>query len=109
MTSSSRGESTISCGDAETLTGTAVAKTISSGLADTPGGSAGQTIVAAALIGAIVLLSALFVISNTVRLTVMARARTIEIMRLVGATNWFIRLPFVIESAVQGAVAAEGQ
>jgi PiT family inorganic phosphate transporter len=36
------------------LTGTAVAKTISSGLADTPGGSAGQTIVAAALIGAIV-------------------------------------------------------
>jgi cell division transport system permease protein len=57
------------------------------------------------LIGAIVVLSALFVISNTVRLTVMARARTIEIMRLVGATNWFIRMPFVIEGAVQGAIA----
>lgn len=57
------------------------------------------------LIGGIVLLSALFVISNTVRLTVMARSRTIEIMRLVGATNWFIRMPFLIEGAVQGAVA----
>lgn len=57
------------------------------------------------LIGAVVLLSAMFVISNTVRLTVMARARTIEVMRLVGATNWFIRMPFVIEGAVQGAVA----
>lgn len=57
------------------------------------------------LIGAIVLVSALFVISNTVRFTVLARARTIEVMRLVGATNWFIRMPFVIEAAVQGAVA----
>jgi cell division transport system permease protein len=57
------------------------------------------------LVGGIVLLSALFVISNTVRLTVLARARTIEVMRLVGATNWFIRMPFVIEAAVQGAIA----
>jgi cell division transport system permease protein len=57
------------------------------------------------LVGAIVVLSALFVISNTVRLTVMARARTIEVMRLVGATNWFIRMPFVIEGAVQGTLA----
>jgi len=57
------------------------------------------------IVGAIVVLSALFVISNTVRLTVMARARTIEIMRLVGATDWFIRMPFVIEGAVQGALA----
>jgi len=57
------------------------------------------------LVGTIVLLSALFVISNTVRLTVLARQRTIEIMRLVGATNWFIRMPFVIEAAVQGAIA----
>jgi len=58
-----------------------------------------------AIVGAVVLLSALFVISNTVRLTVMARSRTIEVMRLVGATNWFIRMPFVIEGAVQGALA----
>lgn len=58
-----------------------------------------------AIIGAVVLLSALFVISNTVRLTVMARSRTIEVMRLVGASNGFIRMPFVIEGAVQGALA----
>ena len=57
------------------------------------------------LVGAIVIVSALFVISNTVRLTVMARARTIEVMRLVGATNWFIRMPFLIEGALQGAAA----
>ena len=58
------------------------------------------------LIGAIVLASALFVISNTVRLTVLARERSIEIMRLVGATDWFIRTPFLVEGAVQGALAA---
>ncbi len=57
------------------------------------------------LVGAIVMLSAFFVISNTVRLTVLARSRTIEVMRLVGATNWFIRMPFVIEAALQGALA----
>lgn len=57
------------------------------------------------LVGAIVLVSALFVISNTVRLTVLARSRTIEVMRLVGATDWFIRMPFVIEASVQGALA----
>ena len=57
------------------------------------------------VVGGIVLVSALFVISNTVRLTVLARARTIEVMRLVGATDWFIRLPFLVEGAVQGAVA----
>jgi len=57
------------------------------------------------IVGGIVLLSAIFVISNTVRLTVMARARTIEVMRLVGATDAFIRMPFVIEGAVQGMVA----
>jgi cell division transport system permease protein len=58
------------------------------------------------LVGAIVVASALFVISNTVRLTVMARERSIEIMRLVGATDWFIRTPFLVEGAVQGAAAA---
>lgn len=58
------------------------------------------------LVGAIVAVSALFVISNTVRLTVLARARSIEIQRLVGATDWFIRTPFVVEAAIQGAAAA---
>jgi cell division transport system permease protein len=58
------------------------------------------------LVGAIVLVSALFVVSNTVRLTVLARERSIEIMRLVGATDWFIRTPFLVEGALQGAAAA---
>jgi cell division transport system permease protein len=57
------------------------------------------------IVGVVVAISALFVISNTVRLTVLARSRTIEIMRLVGATDWFIRTPFVVEGALQGALA----
>lgn len=57
------------------------------------------------VIGVIVLVSALFVISNTVRLTVEERADQVEIMRLVGATNTFIRTPFVIGGALQGAAA----
>jgi len=57
------------------------------------------------IVGIVVAIAALFVISNTVRLTVMARGRTIEIMRLVGATDWFIRTPFVVEGALQGGAA----
>jgi cell division transport system permease protein len=40
---------------------------------------------------------AVFIISNTVKLTVMSRRREISIMKLIGATDTFIRLPFVIE------------
>ena len=58
------------------------------------------------LVGLIVVLSALFVISNTVRLTVLARERSIEIMHLVGATDWFIRTPFLVEGGLQGGMAA---
>jgi cell division transport system permease protein len=58
------------------------------------------------VLGALVVASALFVVGNTVRLTVMTRERSIEVMRLVGATDWFIRVPFVVEGALQGAVAA---
>lgn len=58
-----------------------------------------------AVIGIIVLVSAVFVISNTVRLTVQESADQVEIMKLVGATNAFIRTPFVIGGALQGAAA----
>jgi len=50
-------------------------------------------------------------IFNTIRTAVFARRREIEVMRLVGASNWFIRLPFMAEGMVQGvlgAVAAAG-
>ena len=42
-------------------------------------------------------LTAIFLISNTIRITIVARQREIEIMRLVGATNWFIRWPLLLE------------
>ena len=58
------------------------------------------------VVGFIVILSAIFIISNAVRLTVISRKRNIEILKLVGATNRFITVPFIIEGAFQGGVAA---
>jgi len=58
------------------------------------------------VVGFIVILSAVFIIANAVRLTVISRRRTIEILKLVGATNPFIVAPFIIEGAFQGGVAA---
>lgn len=46
----------------------------------------------------------LFIISNTIRLTVFARRREIAIMKYVGATDWFIRWPFLLEGMVLGFV-----
>jgi cell division transport system permease protein len=54
----------------------------------------------------IMLVSAGALIGNTVRMAVFARRKEIGIMRLVGATNWFIRLPFVIEGVVEGLLGA---
>lgn len=50
--------------------------------------------------------AALFVVSNTIRLTVWARRREIKIMQLVGAANWFIRWPFIIEGLLQGFIGS---
>ncbi|HET6463562.1 MAG TPA: permease-like cell division protein FtsX [Candidatus Krumholzibacteria bacterium] len=58
------------------------------------------------VVGFIVILSALFIISNAVRLTVISRRKTIEILKLVGATNSYIVAPFIIEGAFQAGVAA---
>ncbi len=58
------------------------------------------------VIGVIIFLSVIFVIANTVRLTVVTRQKTIEIAKLVGATDSYIQIPFLIEGAVQGAVAS---
>ncbi|HEX8743097.1 MAG TPA: permease-like cell division protein FtsX [Thermoleophilaceae bacterium] len=44
-------------------------------------------------------------VANTIRLSLYARRREIEVMKLVGATNWFIRWPFVIEGVIVGLVA----
>lgn len=57
----------------------------------------------ASLFVAIVLVFvSLFIITNTIKLTITARRTEIEIMRLVGATKWFIRLPFVVEGMIIG-------
>jgi cell division transport system permease protein len=46
------------------------------------------------------------VVSNTIKLTVMNRAKEISIMKYVGATNWFIRGPFLVEGIIIGTVAS---
>lgn len=46
------------------------------------------------------------VVSNTIRLTVFARSKEIRIMQLVGAANWFIRWPFIIEGMLQGVIGS---
>ena len=62
-------------------------------------------------IGALVVMAFLIivcvvVVSNTIKLTVFARAREIRIMKYVGATNWFIRGPFMAEGIMIGIIAA---
>jgi len=55
---------------------------------------------------AVMLVSSIALIANTVRMAVFARRKEIGIMRLVGATNMFIRIPFLIEGLVEGLVGA---
>ena len=50
--------------------------------------------------------AAIFLIGNTVRLTVYARSNEITIMKYIGATNWFVRWPFLIEGMFLGAIGA---
>jgi cell division transport system permease protein len=57
--------------------------------------------VAVVLLGAACLL-----ILNTIRMAIFARRREVAVMKLVGATNWFIRVPFMLEGLVQGVIGA---
>ena len=52
------------------------------------------------------LVAALALILNTIRMAIFARRREVAVMKLVGATNWFIRVPFMMEGLVQGVVGA---
>jgi cell division transport system permease protein len=51
---------------------------------------------------ALLVFASVALIANTIRLSIFARRREVEVMRLVGATNWFIRWPFVIEGMIVG-------
>lgn len=55
---------------------------------------------------ALLLVASLMLVGNTIRLSIYARRREVEVMRLVGATNWFIRWPFVLEGIVVGLLGA---
>jgi cell division transport system permease protein len=54
------------------------------------------------VIGGFLCLAVLFITTNTIKLTIYSRRDEIEIFKLVGATDWFVKIPFLIEGAVQG-------
>jgi cell division transport system permease protein len=54
----------------------------------------------------ILLLSSALLIANTIRLSIFSRRREIEVMKLVGATNWFVRGPFMLEGLICGIVGS---
>ncbi|HPL53710.1 MAG TPA: permease-like cell division protein FtsX [Bacillota bacterium] len=58
------------------------------------------------LIILILLFISIFIIANTIKLTLYARRREIGIMKFVGATDWFVRMPFIIEGIVVGVIGA---
>jgi cell division transport system permease protein len=62
--------------------------------------------ITAALLTVLLTLASILLIANTIRLSLYARRREVEVMKLVGATDWFIRWPFVIEGTIVGAVGA---
>jgi len=57
---------------------------------------------AGVVVGGLLCLAVLFIITNTIKLTIYARRDEMEIFKLVGATDWFVKAPFLIEGALQG-------
>ncbi|MSO42120.1 MAG: ABC transporter permease [Solirubrobacterales bacterium] len=56
------------------------------------------------VIAALLITASLLLVGNTIRLSIYARRTEVEVMRLVGATNWFIRWPFMVEGLVCGLI-----
>jgi cell division transport system permease protein len=54
------------------------------------------------VLAGVLLLSATVLILNTIRMAIFARRREVSVMKLVGATNWFIRIPYITEGFIQG-------
>ncbi len=59
-----------------------------------------------ALLGAFLVVAVLFIVSNTIKLTIYARRDELEVMSLVGATRFFIKAPFLVEGIIQGGAGA---
>ena len=57
-----------------------------------------------AITAVLLIVASLLLVANTIRLSIYARRREVEVMQLVGATNWFIRWPFVVEGLVCGLI-----
>jgi len=57
-------------------------------------------------LAAVLLLSATVLILNTIRMAIFARRREVSVMKLVGATNWFIRVPYITEGFIQGLLGS---
>jgi cell division transport system permease protein len=62
--------------------------------------------ITAAVLTVLLVLASILLIANTIRLSLYSRRREVEVMKLVGATDWFIRVPFMIEGVIVGAVGA---
>ena len=60
------------------------------------------------LVGVLAGLSAILIVANTIRLTILARRDLVSILKLIGAHDLFVRLPFILEGALQGALAGVG-
>jgi cell division transport system permease protein len=59
-----------------------------------------------ALLGGFLVIAVLFIVSNTIKLTIYARRDELEVMSLVGATRFFIKAPFLVEGVMQGGAGA---
>ena len=57
------------------------------------------------VVGGLVCLCVIFIVTNTIKLTIFHRKAEIEILKLVGATDWFIKVPFLLEGVIQGVLA----
>jgi cell division transport system permease protein len=57
-----------------------------------------------AVLAVLLIIASILLVGNTIKLSLFSRRREVEVMRLVGATNWFIRWPFIIEGMVLGAL-----